>query len=62
METAVRSTERLLALARKTGRPVHVLHVTTKEEVEILKKHQDIATFEITPNHITLWAPDCYER
>jgi len=62
VETAVRSTERLLKLARKTGRKVHVLHVTTKEEVEILKKNRDIATFEITPNHLTLWAPDCYEK
>jgi len=62
VETAVRSTERLLKLARKTNRKVHVLHVTTAEEIELLKKNKDIASFEITPNHLTLWAPDCYEK
>ncbi|GIL17019.1 MAG: dihydroorotase [Oligoflexia bacterium] len=60
-ESAVRSTERLLRLARETHRPVHVLHVTTKEEIAILKEYKDIATVEVTPQHLTLFAPDCYE-
>jgi dihydroorotase len=62
VQTAVKATERLLKLARKTGRPIHILHVTTAEETELLQKNKDIATFEITPNHLTFYAPDCYEK
>jgi dihydroorotase len=62
VETAVRSTQRLLALARANHRRVHVLHVTTAEEMEILAQNKDIATVEVLPQHLTLAAPECYER
>jgi len=61
-ETAIRSTKRLLKLARETGRRVHVLHITTADEVALLAAAKDIATCEVTPQHLTLMAPDCYER
>jgi len=61
-ETAITSTRRLLGLARYAGRRVHVLHITTAEEMDILADHRDIATVEVTPQHLTLAAPDCYER
>ena len=60
--TAVEATRRLLALARGTNRRVHVLHVTTAEELPLLAAHRDIASVEITPQHLTLAAPDCYEE
>lgn len=60
--TAYRATERLLQAAEATGRPVHVLHVTTAEEMALLARHKDIATVEVTPQHLTLSAPDCYDR
>lgn len=62
VETAVRSTTRLLRISERTGRPVHVLHVTTAEETELLAKHKHHATCEVTPQHLTLAAPECYER
>lgn len=62
VESAVSSTKRLLELSRKTGRPVHVLHVTSAEEMDILKDHKDHASVEILPQHLTLFAPDCYDR
>jgi dihydroorotase len=62
VETAVSSTTRLLRIARKTGRPVHVLHVSTGEEMDILKDAKDIATVEVLPQHLTLYAPECYDR
>jgi dihydroorotase len=62
VETAVRSTERLLRLARQNRRRVHVLHVTTAEEMDILAAHKDIATVEVLPQHLTLAAPECYQR
>ncbi|WP_323797181.1 dihydroorotase [Nisaea sp.] len=61
-ETAVLATNRILKLARDAGRPVHILHVTTAEEMDILAANKDIATVEVTPNHLTLAAPDCYEE
>ena len=62
VETAVRCTQRLLALARAHHRRVHVLHVTTAEEMDILARHKDIATVEVLPQHLTLAAPECYRR
>ena len=62
VETAVRSTTRLLKLARAARRRVHVLHVTTAEEIALLAQHKDIATVEVLPQHLTLAAPECYER
>ena len=56
------ATERLLALAERTKASVHVLHVTTAEEMALLAGHRDLATVEVTPQHLTLIAPDCYER
>lgn len=61
-ETALRATQRLVGLARETRRRVHVLHVTTAEEMAFLRDHKDLATIETTPNHLTLEAPECYER
>ncbi len=61
-DTGLLATQRLLHLARKTGRRVHVLHVTTAAEMELLAQHKDIATVEVLPQHLTLTAPDCYER
>jgi dihydroorotase len=61
-ETARLSTERVLRLARAAGRKLHVLHVTTADELPLLAKARDFATVETTPQHLTLAAPDCYER
>lgn len=61
-DSAIRATQRILALARKNKRKLHILHITTAEEVEILKQNRDIATFEVLPQHLTLCAPECYER
>ena len=61
-ECAVRSTRNLLALSRETGRRLHVLHVTTAGEIPLLRDHKDLVTFEVCPQHLTLAAPECYER
>jgi dihydroorotase len=60
--TALICTQRLVRLARETGKRVHVLHVTTAQEMEFLKSHKDVVSVEVTPHHLTLEAPDCYER
>ncbi len=61
-ECAFLGTRRLMALARKTGRPAHILHVSTAQELEYLKDYRDICTCEMLVNHLTQVAPDCYER
>jgi dihydroorotase len=62
VEVAVNATRRLLSLARHAGRRVHVLHISTADEPPLLQESRDIATFEITPQHLTLAAPECYAR
>lgn len=64
VETALRATTRLLDLAEKSGRRVHLLHVSTAEEVALLRERDldDLVTAEVTPNHLHLEAPDCYEK
>jgi len=59
---ALMCTQRLIALARQTGRRVHVLHVTSRDEIEFLAANKDIASAEVTPHHLTMAAPECYER
>ncbi|MFT5585571.1 MAG: dihydroorotase [Cognaticolwellia sp.] len=61
-QTALIATKRLLEVAARVGRPVHVLHVTTAEEMAFLAQHKDICTVEVLPQHLTLTAPECYER
>ncbi len=62
VETAVRSTRRLLGMAERLGKRVHILHVTTAEEVEIIASHRAVATMEANPQHLTFAAPEIYER
>jgi len=57
---ALASTERLLRLARRAGKRVHILHVSTGEEMALLALHKDVASVEVTPQHLTLAAPDAY--
>jgi dihydroorotase len=59
---ALTATQRLVKIAREFGKRIHVLHISTKEEMEFLKDHRDVASVEVTPHHLTLAAPECYER
>ncbi|MDF7674882.1 dihydroorotase [Acetobacteraceae bacterium ESL0709] len=61
-ECAFRGTERVVTLAHKTGRPVHILHVSTAEEMEFLARHREVASVEVLANHLTQVGPECYER
>jgi dihydroorotase len=59
---ALMATQRLVNLAHETGKRIHVLHISTRQEIDYLKDHKDVATCEATPHHLTLAAPECYER
>jgi len=56
--TALRSTERLLAIARDKRALIHVLHVSTQDEIWLLAQHKDIASVEVTPHHLTMTSDD----
>ena len=62
VEVAISSTRRVVKIAERYNKKIHVLHVTTKEEVDFLAMHKKNVTFEITPQHLTLYAPDCYNE
>ena len=61
-ESCLSATTRVVNLARKHNRRVHILHITTEEEMEFLSKNKDVASVELLANHLTLHAPECYER
>ncbi len=61
-ETAIRATRRLVGMAEALGKRVHVLHTTTAEEIAFLRDHKAVASVEVTPQHLTMVAPDAYQR
>ena len=61
-ESCLSATKRVVTIAKKYKRRVHVLHITTSEEMDFLRKNKDVASVELLANHLTLHAPDCYER
>jgi dihydroorotase len=61
-ESAILATRRILRLARAARRRIHILHVTTPAELELIGRHKDIASCEVTPQHLTLAGEDAYPR
>ena len=64
VESSRLATERILRLSEQTGRPVHILHVSTEDELPLLRdaKRKGLGTTcEITPQHLSFNSDD-YER
>ncbi len=61
-ECAVLATKRIIALAQETDRPIHILHISTRDEIPLLAAHKGLVSAEITPQHLTLQAPEIYEK
>jgi len=61
-ESAIASTRRLVRIARRLGKRIHVLHVSTAEEIDFLAANKDVASVELTPQHLTLVGPEAYQR
>ena len=55
---ALQCTQRLVSIAGRERARIHVLHVSTAQEIGFLRRHKDIATCEATPHHLTLSAND----
>ena len=54
------ATERAIQLARAAGRRIHILHVSSREEIELIARNKDLVSCEVLPQHLTFFAPDCY--
>jgi dihydroorotase len=61
VKAAMLSTERLIRMARAANKRIHVLHISTEDEIPILTANKDLVSCEVTPQHLTLTAPECYE-
>ncbi|GJE55703.1 MULTISPECIES: dihydroorotase [Methylobacterium] len=61
-EVAVKATRRLIALARETGARIHILHISTADEMPILGEAKDLVSVEVTPHHLTLDGSEAYAR
>ncbi|WP_340317507.1 dihydroorotase [Rhizorhabdus argentea] len=61
-ESALLATRRILRIARETGRRIHILHITTPAELALIAQNKDIATCEVTPQHLTLAGEEAYPR
>ena len=61
-EVAISSTRKIVKIAKRLNKKAHILHVTTKEEIDFLSQNKGNITFEITPQHLTMYAPDCYDK
>jgi len=61
-ESALLATRRILRIARETGRRIHILHITTPAELALIAANKDIATCEVTPQHLTLAGEEAYPR
>ena len=62
VDTAMISTRKLVNLANKNKRRIHILHISTGDEINLLKKQKKYVTCEVTPQHLTLSSPSCYKN
>ena len=60
--SAIASTRKIVKIAERFKKRAHILHVTTRDEVDFLSQHKGNISFEITPQHLTLSSPECYEK
>src|SRR5690606_10422605 len=61
-ESALLATQRILRLARAAGRRIHILHISTPAEFALIAQNKDVASCEVTPQHLTMAAEDVYPR
>ncbi len=64
VEAAVAATKKAISLALKYNKRLHILHLSTAEEVEMIRKNKstNLITCETTPQHLLMHAPDIYDE
>ena len=58
----LKCTKQLVKLANATKKDIHILHITTAEEIELLNKNKKFISYEVTPQHLVLSSPSCYNK
>lgn len=61
-QSALLATQRILALSENTKRRLHILHISTQQEIALLAEHKHHVSVEVTPHHLSMTAPECYQR
>lgn len=63
VEAALSATKLAVGLAKKYKRRLHILHLTTADEVHYLAKEKaPYISSEVCPQHFMLHAEECYDR
>jgi dihydroorotase len=62
VDTAITSTKKLIKSANKCKKKIHILHITTAEEIKLLLRNRKYVSFEVTPQHLVLASPECYKK
>ncbi len=63
-EAALKATRLAVELSKKFNRRLHILHCTTEEEADFLRKEkvEGLISAEVCPQHFLLIAPECYDK
>jgi dihydroorotase len=61
VDSALTATRRIVALAEKHHRSVHILHISSADEIAFLRTKKQTVTVECLPQYLTLHAPECYD-
>jgi dihydroorotase len=61
-DVALHCTKRLIAIAEECRARIHVLHISTAEELPLLAAHKGFVSAEVTPHHLTLDGTEAYQR
>ncbi len=60
IDTAIQATKKIINLAKQAKRKINLLHISTKEEIDFLRENKQYCNVEVTPQHLSLSSPNCY--
>jgi len=61
-KSALLATKKIMDIANKANRPLHILHISSAREMKLLQKKSRLISVEVTPQHLTLNSPECYNK
>tara|TARA_B100000989_G_scaffold169854_1_gene127121 strand:+ start:65 stop:1390 length:1326 start_codon:yes stop_codon:yes gene_type:complete len=61
-KSALLATKKIMDIANKANRPLHILHISSAKEMKLLQKKSRLISVEVTPQHLTLNSPECYNK
>lgn len=60
--TAIQATKKIINIAKQAKRKINLLHISTKEEIDFLRDNKQYCNVEVTPQHLSLSSPTCYDE